>query len=351
MLIELTESCLQSLESEKENLMNILLSYKNGNHIVMFEKRSMYKKITPIYNDENTVLMILQNVYNKHNENKNMQKLLKTVIKVVGSDQIIKKNSMNGKLFFEVPLSHFSNFIKESIFITENSSDAKCYICLTKRAQKEKFLNIPNVIKFKSLNIPGGGSETFKVYEDHSISNEALVLCICDSDKECESSYEGNTFQNVLSAEERLNETNHITKIHVLGVREKENLIPPEYYLYHPAFYNNEVLKKLIGRDDIFRFMKLSDSDTHLDKKLMLELGIKENKGKGIRKNGFKEWINYVLEKDCPYIHIEQSESPVKVENFEFFKGLPDYLKIEHDKLLQSCVDWTCTYGKMRASL
>lgn len=349
MLIEITEDCLLSLPTEKYSLMHVLNSYCNGNHVVMFEKRCIYKELKKIYENDEMMLKIIQNILGMHNENKNLQKLTKTVLKVMSKDSEFKKYNESSKLYFEVPVNYFNGIVKECLFITENDNDADNYDLLAKRAQKEKFINIPDVVKFNSMEMHGGGDTTYTVFNRYIKKKNTIVLCVCDSDKTSIHSDIGQTPSKVLKSALKAN-CDHISNVHILDVREKENLIPPKYYRYHPSYNDNKVLESLEDEHELFRYLKISDSNTHLDEETLRKYDIKTNKGYGITKKGFGNWLEYFFLNETPRGIVDNSGKCIELQGFSFFDGLPSYLKEEHLVLIQHYFDWTCTYGRMRVS-
>lgn len=353
MLIEISEDCLESLTTHKEYLNNVLSSYQNGNHIVMFEKRiNMYKTLESLYKNDDSILRTIRNIYSMHNDNKNLLKLLKTYIKLVGANNEFCRKENSGIVCYEVPINHFPEFVKECIIISENLSDTESYITLAKRAQKETFLEIPPIVKLNYLDIPGGGRETYKVYRKHAGIKGQIVFCICDSDKSREADNFGSTASLLITQHGCLEEGEHISDIHVLNVREKENLIPPELYILHPSFHSNELLISLIGKENIFKYMKISANNIPLTGQQKEELSITNEQSNGIGKKGFSKWIDSIINTESPYIYLSEDSAEVtKCENLRFFEKLPDYLKVEHESLLHKIFDWSCSYGRMRVSL
>lgn len=352
MLIVITEDCLESLKTNKDYLSNALDAYRNGNHILMFERRvRIYDALKELYINDETMLRTIQNIYTQHNDNKNFLKIVKTYIKLMGESSEFCKKEQENTICYEIPVNYFSEIIKENIIVSENYSDTEAYISFAERAQQEKFLKIPKIIKLKYINIPGGGTETYKVFREHAQIKGQIVLCMCDSDKSTEDGPFGKTASFILKHQSEI-ENKCISGVYVLNVREKENLIPPELYVLHPSYSENELLNALIGKEEKFKFMKISKNTINLTEQQKLDLSLSSSTIQGIRKNGMKIWVEDILKPKRPSVRLKiNSEELASYESFIFFEKLPDYLKVEHRYFIQSIFDWSCSYGKMRISL
>lgn len=133
--------------------------------------------------------------------------------------------AINHTQFF-IPLDWFTNpaLLERTCLISENSSDVKFYLQLSKGISK---MHHPNSDVIFSKN-SGGGGTTFKVIED-KIDDQNIVLVVVDSDKIHPKSNYGDTYTNAYKAFSRLKH-NSVLGFKVLSVHEKENLIPPLVY-------------------------------------------------------------------------------------------------------------------------
>lgn len=139
-----------------------------------------------------------------------------------------------------VPITEKTD-LEQSLLICENLSDCDFYISLVNEIYEEK----KSAIAISLHKLQCAGSQAIQ-----TISNELEegivrpIACIMDSDKKREGDSFGTSAKSALRALAAGKNMNAIS-VHVLSVREKENVIPPNLLLIHPLFNNNELVNAL----------------------------------------------------------------------------------------------------------
>ncbi|MEC4853322.1 MAG: hypothetical protein SAJ12_20265, partial [Jaaginema sp. PMC 1079.18] len=135
---------------------------------------------------------------------------------------IPSKLSISDKEIIRLPLSYFDDSakIQKTILLCENLNDVALYEVIAKAflIWKERS---HTQLAYDSRG--GGGTSIAGEYESIQNKHERMCLCIVDSDKKSPNSKLGSTASNIQSLD---NTNNVITQLHILEVREAENLIP-----------------------------------------------------------------------------------------------------------------------------
>lgn len=272
MVVEITADVVEYLESHKEELND------QSDIIVMLDEiaRQCYEHHHVIYAEAD----ILEYLKNFEILGKRSKKIFSTLFRrafelksyvdvtryrIVYSTEIdcntLKKEDGIVKLY--VPITR-KFMLSQSELVCENLRDCALYTDLTKEIIREKNRNI-------NLSIHGihcGGSEA-----DTTIKNEILtgecrpVACIMDSDKKGENDKYGSSAQNAIGIYKEKKEIYPI-ELHVLAVRMKENLFPPEVLTLETNISNKEFLTALIQVQDdscfeeFFKFFNFKDDVT-----------------------------------------------------------------------------------------
>lgn len=272
MVVEITTDVVEYLESHKEELND------QSDIIVMLDEiaRQCYEHHHVIY-AEADVLEYLKNCEILGKRSKKIFSALfrrafelksyidVTRYRIVYSTEIdcntLKKEDGIIKLY--VPITR-KFMLAQSELVCENLRDCELYTALTKEIIREKNENI-------NLSIHGihcGGSEA-----DTTIKNEILtgecrpIACIMDSDKKSKTDKYGASAKNAIEIFNRENDKYPIA-LHVLSVRMKENLFPPEVLTLETNIRNKDFLTALIQVQDdscfeeFFKFFNFKDDVT-----------------------------------------------------------------------------------------
>lgn len=143
----------------------------------------------------------------------------------------ISENNEKFKNDYSLNLNECSgrNF-RESILVCENILDCELYEHLCRRIMRTKF-NQLNLIDIFYRRVGCGGSEAYRTVENE-LNHVANVLIIMDSDKKFTGDIIGSSANSAQKIVRKYAEvTDNIICLHILNVREKENLIPPSCLL------------------------------------------------------------------------------------------------------------------------
>lgn len=254
MLIEIDESLKKYIEEnisklnesskEIETLEEIARSYYKEKHIII-GKREVLLYFSKLHLLGQKVRNIYNNLYNNVSQYYKVYKNQFIVyVKILSNENQFKKTIEDNKHVYEVPIEYFYDnaFLTETALVTENLRDAWLYKAMVKKYIKET-IDINLQIELEYIN--GGGADSYTTYEEE-IKKNKLVLCIVDSDKKFPQDKIGNTAKNVDSIYKKY-EKNKITRVYKLGVREKENLVPPSFYILCTHTGNDKALKRLLN--------------------------------------------------------------------------------------------------------
>lgn len=279
MLIKIDESVVSDLESitqkEIEALEYISLAMREGKHIVIAEYNTLKKLIKLVQLSDNC-RKVYNNILKRYAIIKGIEKYVNGYILVVSGDNLILRTEYENKIVYNVSLDYFndSEKILPLHIVSEDESDCKFYESIARKYIKEKEYGINLNIRC----IHGGGDKTAEIYNRELLEYKRICLTIADSDKKYPTCSEGKTARGIRNIY-NLNKNNNITEIHILNVREKENLIPPDIYMMCTKssnskkdlqilkdIYDNDILKNLylfgdikdgIRTDDIFELKEV----------------------------------------------------------------------------------------------
>lgn len=263
--------------------------------------------------------------------------------------------------------------LEQSLLICENLSDCDFYISLVKEIYKEKKSDIS--ISLHKLQCAGSQAEQTIINEvEKGIIRP--IACIMDSDKKRESDSFGPSAKSALRALAVCKNINAIS-VHVLSVREKENVIPPNILLIHPQFNNNELVKTLSKGVcmpecyELLKFINIKDGIQNVktskeyefhqnacDMLGLLKVPTNPLSGDcvdGIGGNSISCFVKDVLnhEFDCRYERACKNDG-VSADTLERLKKLadaahnllphlPEYIKPEWDEIEQLVTDYGIT--------
>ena len=154
--------------------------------------------------------------------------------------------------------------LAQAILVCENLRDCELYIDLVKEIIREKGTNISLSIH----PIHCGGSEAEATVRNEILTGECRpIACIMDSDKKSKTDKYGASAKNAIEIFNRENDKYPIA-LHVLSVRMKENLFPPEILTLETNIGNKDFLTTLIQVQDdscfeeFFKFFNFKDDVT-----------------------------------------------------------------------------------------
>lgn len=364
MLLLITESTISD-EKSKEFLDNILLSHRFGKHIVVLENRLMTKKMLSMYKNDEPSMRTIYNLHDTFGESHAFLDTVNTYVKINSlNSEFSKSIDSSGKLLIELPVNYFDDQISSCNLLSENDLDIDFYRSIMEKIQEEKSLGFPINIKFSIEALPGGGSTLPGVFDSKVMYEKKITYSICDSDIEEENQeYEKSTVANQITIRQNNmdNRGPNISNYYILGVREKENLIPPSYYLKHSFFKYHRalnILSKLEGteNEELLKYVKLSSGRVKLTSKIEKLIALSDKEKKGIDKKALHIFScatlfndEFIEKKDLVELNslgkIEESDPII---NGRFFEELPSYLKEEYQKLMINMISWTCAYDRVR---
>lgn len=358
MYFELSKELIFDLSKENYDQLSILIdSYKYGNHIIAFERRSLAQSLDEYFSKNEEKQKIIRNIYSNHQDNKSLKKILKTYVIVKSPTSNFLKYIENNVKIFEVPLSYFNHQLLCPTLITENMSDGIFYKGLVSRIQENGIFNIPKNILFNCMNDGAGGSQIVPIFNYKITSEKRIAFSICDSDKKEQDAPLGENAKQLQKTYDNLSQDEAICSIFILNVREKENLIPPSYYYNHNNFKHKEGLHELskLEKNDIseekIKYLKLSETCDQTLSYFNNELGFSMThadytigkKGLGIIAKEFiytDSFIQEVIQEKCE--RIEEGKYLTQYGNF--FDNLPEYLYEEYKFIADFFLDWACAH-------
>lgn len=264
MFIKIDQSVLSNIsnftDEEISCIENIALSMKEQKHIVFSDYKILHKLVTTEELSRRS-RSVFNSVLKRWSSISGLEKILNGKILVVYGEDRIKRVDSENQVIYRVPLQYFNDTEKllPLHIIGEDENDCNIYEDIAKRYIRDNNLGI-------SINtrwVHGGGNRTGSNYQRELTEYNKICLAIVDSDKEHESCNIGNTAKGIKDVYD-INKETCITDIHILKVREKENLIPPNLYnmcskssnsksdmkiLSH--IFNNNLLHKLYYYSDI----------------------------------------------------------------------------------------------------
>lgn len=361
MYFEITEDLITDFSSEDiDSLVNLLDTYKQGNHILALENRKGIKKLTNYFSGK-IEEKILHHIYSNHQENKVLKNKFSAYIKVMSRNKGMKRILLpDSTIVFEVPISHFDEQIYATSLVTENTEDGVFYHGLVDRIYSDRVFDIPKTILLRSTNDSGGGSQINKVFLNKVQMEKRITFSICDSDKSSSQSPLGSTAQSLSTVLNRIaNES--ICDALVLGVREKENLVSPDIYIQHDNYKNKEGLKSLVKlaqqeNQEEIKYLKISGKcDQTLD-------FFKEKQGIELSHTDYSVGKNGLGQIACEFIYtidfLEKTRQSCKRGEKEyshyleyynsFFSQLPKDLIKEYNRIFTNYMSWACAYPKPR---
>lgn len=316
MFIEIDSSVLNNISNftyeELGCIENIALSMKERKHIV-FSDYKILLKLIKIENLSQSSKRVFNSVLKRWSSISGLEKSLNGKILVVYDEESIRRDAYENQIIYRVPLKYFNDTEKllPLHIIGEDENDCNIYEDIAKRYINDKSLGI----SINTRRVHGGGNRTSINYERELTLYHKICLVIADSDREYKSSTIGDTARGIEDVYNRNRET-YITDIHILNVREKENLIPPNLYNMCSKssnskkdmkileyIFNNDLLRELYYYSDIKDGIKYTDLLSNEENRIILFKYLNEV----IERNGYNyltvmakeyevvEFYNYII--------------------------------------------------------
>lgn len=239
MLIEIDDSVMMALKNENPNDEHVILSLTNlfvssyqGYHILhaSIDSLEYFSKMNLGKIAQTTIQTLIKKYSSYKSLTKNISKKLiiykNKCIQNIGSD-------------FSMDISNVAA-INKSVLISENHQDGYFYLSLARELAKESKQNWEINMSIESC----GGSQIKETANNTINTEKRFSLMIVDSDKTKSTSSKGSTAKDLLRFITR-NPTSIVATPYILKVREKENLIPPSFYIKLSQHQNNKWLSFL----------------------------------------------------------------------------------------------------------
>lgn len=289
-------------------LNSISMSYYNLEHLIVADQDVLE------YLSECNILselskLVFCNLLSKYYSFAEYEK--KCIYKIVVSKNI-SQLSRSDNMFY-IPLEKLVN-ISKSILISENLSDCEFYESLGKKM-------ISELEEYHSFNmnfhyITCAGSDAYNVTLNELKENNFCLL-IMDTDKDYQDADIGTSLINARKIFNEKKDT-RVIELYELQVREKENIVPPSFYL----FCSNPPQKNLLKHLALYENSeKASEYLRHLD----IKDGIKAKKCKSSDKKWHRLYDEYLMQLESNnLIACSICDVNGKEDNFTLLSGIGD---------------------------
>ena len=303
MFIELDDKLLQELQSIQEDsdgcfiaLDQIFYSMQNMNHIV-YASRKMLDELCNVDFVSNSNKEYIRQLCDHFSE-------IYSPIKATFNHRVVV-NSCNGEFSrdgnkFYFPLSQLRD-IRRCKLLVENESDGHVYIDISLNILASHMLDRQYGICVDNDSF-GGASVRSKICE--LSGSNLFMMVIVDSDKSFPNDRKGDTCRAAFQVYNCVEKNNAIA-IYVLGVREKENIIPPFFYMAISES-KRDILKILNKYPEKYIFWDIKD-------------GIKNSK---FTDNQWKKFYNCIIN-ECVENNVIINDFPEGIDRHS------DYLRID----------------------
>ncbi|MBF01263.1 MAG: hypothetical protein CMP77_14990 [Flavobacterium sp.] len=218
-------------ENFNDFILNIMLAYKEGKHVIIISPISIRKLIFDKKIGEYTKQLL--NSYNSHNKaSLSLLQHFGVIIKIIPKNF---KEKVYSKISTKVEIRqiHMDKFvdtvnIQSTILLGENTNDSKVYNLI---AEYYRLKNNLNFLKVSCREQMGGGDTTAKQYKHIYNSGKEFCLCILDSDKKLPQNDYGETAKKVKSFHHSQINFNYKCQYFILNKLELENYIPEKFYI------------------------------------------------------------------------------------------------------------------------
>ncbi len=327
MVIELTDTLLEySLDEENRlinSLTNLLISYYEGNHIIMATPAIcdvFASKLTDLRAKE-ALNHVSKNLYHGY--------------EVRWRIKVVLKNA--NELNYEMDYTRFekSQSVQPTFFICENLADIDFYIYLT------KYYN--PTVELRSINTPGGGDTTCEIFSYHR-RRSCFTLAIVDSDIKFPGGRIGTTAEKCQKKSKHFKANSCLI---ILPCHEVENMLPHSFFIEFSSTAVKRFLQKLKICDklDILKFYDIKNGiiKEHLENfpeyKLFAEELYCSVYGKKKGKHSFQQFYDSKSSKDkiFPAINPKALDKFLK-EKPQFYSDLFEPERREVCDIILTCL-------------
>ena len=282
-------------------IQNIAECIRSGRHIII-ANRSLLKSLYMLETISPVNQRIFKHLYNHITQYGMIRDRIKTYVHISSAINNVEKAITDKHIIYKMPLHIFSDSknLQETKLICEDLMDCEFYQGLAKYYMRQKHLS--GSIGFEKIN--GGGLNTGKNYEDKLSATYTPCLAIVDSDKTSPDGLLGETAKYVNNVYSKYND-NHVTYTHILQVREKENLIPPEVY------YNLELNQDIKKQHEILLRMYNSDyKNSYLYGDI--KRGFNRNTDRDMVRDFILCEVKKMIKKDCTIEDLRNQTKPLR---------------------------------------
>ncbi|QPW51900.1 hypothetical protein G9298_30175 (plasmid) [Bacillus thuringiensis] len=253
MLIKIDETVMEDIKEQLQSmdeesleikvLDNLATAVREGYHIIIasLEVLEFLKKLTLL---ENKSKRIYEQLFLRYAFLGAYEDFCNEYILIKSKNYSFNKTKHLGKCIYETPINFFEALITvfPTALVSEDLNDCIFYESLTRKyiVENKHKINVNLSLDYHH----GGGQGSHKIFEN-KINDGRLTLAIADSDKSHPDDKIGNTLSELITVYGRY-ENDRIIDLYGLKVREKENLVPPSFYLLCANSGGREAVKKLL---------------------------------------------------------------------------------------------------------
>lgn len=392
MLLKIDNSLIDYLESNSSNpdlieneiqaLNNLSLAHRDRKHILIGSLKvvEFLKGFTPL---DESAQRIYSNLYRKFSFMGAYEEIFESHVIIKSREFSFFRSGTKENVIFQVPITDFYDIesINRTVLIGEDRTDCEFYEGLAKQYLIENHENSNIKLNFHHEN--GGGINTYRALKHYS-ENKKISITVTDSDRRYPNDNVGETLRK-LRTEYKLHESNAITELVELRVREKENLIPPSTYLYccnssdkdklnnyklletseehyEKLFYLDykeglnvkrykrdpelqEYIKIMLNDFPDFATCSLENLDSLDDNYCLIEgisSNISDHFSKGVFYNGLEKELEYKLSiPGIPESVIENLRDSIERKN-NLFKHIPESFQVHLEEICKRLINWGC---------
>lgn len=209
----------------KDVIEDLMITRRRGTNVIYSDRKTFGVLINiPGLSDrtKDVMLKIKNRLTGKHSIFKNIP----IYTQLRDGESIFEKiTSESGQEIINISIDMLpdSNDFFSPALLAENSTDIELYKIISGAWKKSTAPS--ESINIKMLSIPGGGSQTSRIYQDIK-KQHRLCLCIVDGDVTFENSPPGDNANQIIISDTE--EPNPLTKSVIISCYSLENLIPPK---------------------------------------------------------------------------------------------------------------------------
>lgn len=301
-------------------LKSLIMSYRNGFHIICASADTLdYFASMKLLGT--TELDVIEKLISKRATSKAYLKEISRRL-IVYKDKCIVDAGDN----FTIDLSSLPIQIEKSVLMSENLDDCEFYSSLAKKINKGYSRSFDINLFFDSC----GGSQGETTAKNLVEREHRFTVFIMDSDKHSSSDSRGESARKVFSFFDS-HKTQSIIDYYELGVREKENLVPPSFYLKNPKYKKTGWLEYLADKEqseeasEFLKYADLKDDATHSLEVPNAQIYIDGINNSNIDHDRQTIGVGGSAVKDFTYFYLQNNIIPyseMKIENLRTrFKG------------------------------